>query len=110
MLPPLQTPTKELDVPFLVFVERYATDLLKWDILTFFAHNPNFCATDLVIAQQIGRNVRSIRPDLGDLVLLGVLEQTASRTLQPCYQLTSQPVIRRIILRFSEQLAARSRD
>jgi putative ABC transport system permease protein len=40
----LPLPTKEVDVDFLVFVERYATDLLKWDILTFFAHNPNFCA------------------------------------------------------------------
>ena len=110
MFSSLQPPNKELDVSFLVFVERYATDLLKWDILTFFARNPNFCATDLVIAQKIGRSVRSIRPDLGDLMLLGILEQTDTPSAQPCYRLTGKPDLRRIILKFGEQLAVRLPD
>ena len=36
MSPPLQPPNKEVDVDFLVFVERYATDLLKVGYSNFF--------------------------------------------------------------------------
>lgn len=100
LLPP---PTKEVDVDFLVFVERYATDLLKWDILTFFAHNPNYCAPAAQIAQQIGRSAYSIQPELGDLALLGILEQRHGLAGQPLYQLTHTPPLRRIILKFANQ-------
>ena len=91
MLSPLQSPTKEVDVDFLVFVERYATDLLKWDILTFFADNPNFCTPASNIAQRIGRSIHSVRPELGDLVLLGILDQTKTSDDQTLYQLTKEP-------------------
>ena len=101
----LQPPSKEVDVDFLVFVERYATDLLKWDILTFFARNPDFCAPAAQIAQQIGRNNYPIQPELGDLTLLGILEQSQGQTHQPMYQLTSNPHLRRVILKFAHQLA-----
>ncbi len=101
----LRPPTKEVDVDFLVFVERYATDLLKWDILTFFAHNPNFCAPASQIAQQIRRSAYSVQPELGDLVLLGILKQTPGQGDQPMYQLTQKPQLRRIILKFANQLS-----
>jgi hypothetical protein len=100
LLPP---PTKEVDVDFLVFVERYATDLLKWDILTFFAHNPNYCAPASQIAQQIGRSAYSIQPELGDLALLGILEQRHGLGEQTLYQLTHKPHLRRVILKFASQ-------
>lgn len=108
MFLPLQTPTKELDVPFLVFVERYATDLLRWDILAFFARNPNFCAPEAGIAQQIGRSVHSVRPELGDLALLGILDQLQPEEVQPLYRLTSQPQLRRMILKFADHLVVGS--
>ena len=38
-----QGPGKEVDVALLVFIERYANDLLKWDLISFFAHNPDQC-------------------------------------------------------------------
>lgn len=101
----LRSPTKEVDVDFLVFVERYATDLLKWDILTFFAYNPNFCAPASQIARRIGRSIHSIQPELGDLALLGILEQTQARDDQTAYQLTQTPHLRRVILKFAHQLA-----
>lgn len=100
---PLQPPTKEVDVDFLVFIERYATDLLKWDILALFAHNPNFCASASKIAQRIGRSTHSIQPELGDLALLGILEQLPGEDDQTLYQLTQEPQLRRVILKFANQ-------
>lgn len=97
------TPGKEVDVDFLVFVERYATDLLRWDILTFFAHNPNFSAPAAQIARQIGRSSYSIQPELGDLALLGILEQGQAPGDQITYQLTQTPHLRRVILKFANQ-------
>jgi len=67
-------PEKEVDVDLLVFIERYASDLLKWDIISFFAQNPDLYDTADNIAQHVGRNPRAVRPELGDLVILGILE------------------------------------
>lgn len=100
----LLAPTKEVDVDFLVFVERYATDLLKWDILTLFARNPSFSAPAAQIAQQIGRNTYLVQPELGDLALLGILEQIPGPGDQMLYQLTPKPHLRRVILKFADQL------
>lgn len=86
----LQPPTKEVDVDFLVFVERYATDLLRLDILTFFGHNPDFCGPTSQIAQSIGRRALSIRPELGDLALLGILEEVQSQAGETLYKLTTE--------------------
>ena len=69
----LQPPGKAVDVDFLVFVERNATDLLTMDILTFFGSVPDFAGTTEEIAQQLGRRSQSIRAELGELVLKGVL-------------------------------------
>ncbi len=107
MLAPLQPPTQEVDVAFLVFVERYATDLLKWDILTFFAHNPNFCASAAKIAKCLGRSTHSVRPELGDLALLGILDQTQAQDDQTLYQLTQDPFFRKMTLKFADPLATR---
>lgn len=101
----LQSPTKEIDVAFLVFVERYATDLVKWDILAFFAHHPTVCASAVIISQYLGRSLPSIRPELGDLVLLGILEQLPSPDEQPLYRLTQEPNLRRMTLKFANSLA-----
>lgn len=104
----LLAPTKEVDVDFLVFVERYATDLLKWDILTLFARNPSFSASAAQIARYIGRNAYLIQPELGDLALLGILEQTPGPDNQMLYQLTPKPHLRRVIMKFADQLAEQS--
>ncbi|MDM8532934.1 hypothetical protein QUF63_17355 [Anaerolineales bacterium HSG25] len=90
-------PTKEVDIDFLVFIERYASDLLKWDILTFFATHPDQAYSTEQIAQHVGRNSQSVRPDLGDLTLSGILEQgTADKVT---YKLTESPRFRNIVLK-----------
>jgi hypothetical protein len=102
---PFQPPTKEVDVEFLVFMERYATDLLKWDILAYFAQYPYACVSAAKIAQAIGCSSHSIRPELGDLTLLKVLEHASSTNGQVLYQLTPAPTLRRVISKFANQFS-----
>jgi hypothetical protein len=103
-----ELPTKEVDVDFLVFVERYATDLLKWDLLTFFGHNPDFCDSSAQIAQHLGRNDAVIRPELGDLALLGILDKTQASGGKILYALTKEPHLKNLTLKFANsQLAVR---
>lgn len=109
MLSPLQSPSKEVDVGFLVFVQRYATDLLKWDILSFFAHNPDFCASASQIARQIGRSTHTVLPEVGDLNILGILEQVHTPDHQILYQLTKEPHLRKITLKFADRLKPSTR-
>ena len=96
-----QTPTKQVDIGFLVFIQRYATDLLKWDILTFFAHHPDFCGSLPQIAQHLKRVPHSLQPEIGDLVLLGILVQTRHPDAPTLYQLTSDPHLRQMTLKFA---------
>ncbi len=104
MILPLPLPTKEVDVDFLVFVQRYATDLLRWDILAFFAHHPDARATISQVAQHIGRSPHSIQPEIGDLEMLRILEQTQGPDDETSYQLTTDPHLRRMTLKFANQL------
>jgi len=104
-LAPLQPPTKEVDVDFLVFVERYASDLLKWDILTFFAYHPNFSVSASKVASHIGRSVHSVRPELGDLAMLSILNQEQMPEGQTLYQLTEIPHLREMALKFAYGIA-----
>jgi hypothetical protein len=101
MSPLLQPPTREVDVDFLVFVERYATDLLRLDILTFFGHNPDFCGPTSQIAQYIGRRALSIRPELGDLALLGILEPVQPEAGETLYKLTTAAHLRNMTLKLA---------
>jgi hypothetical protein len=61
-----------------------------------------------LIAEQLGRSSRSIRPELGDLALLGVLEKIPDPNGRILYQLTKDPQLRSLTLKFANsQLAAR---
>lgn len=96
------SPSKEIDIDFLVFVERYATDLLRWDILALFGQNPNIKASVPEIAQRIGRSSPTIRPELGDLVLLGILNRNGAKLgSEPLYQLTEESQFRRMTIKFA---------
>ena len=103
-----QPPTKEIDVEFMVFIERYATDLLKWDILTFFANKSDCCASASKVAAEIGRSARTVRPELGDLVLLGILDQCDLEDGQTLYQLTGNSHLRRMTLKLAGQTGAQA--
>ena len=91
---------KEIDLDLLVFVERYATNLLKWDLLTFFGAYPDDQKTAEEITSQIGRNFRAVRSELGDLVILGVLRKWGVNG-HPLYQLTNDHVLRSQVIKFA---------
>jgi hypothetical protein len=95
-------PSKEVDVDFMVFVERHATDLLRLDILTFWGKHPNFQGTVENIAQKIGRSTQAIRPELGDLALTGILEKQHTSGHHPQYGLCHNPDIRRMVQKLAE--------
>ena len=102
----VQTPRhsgKEVDIDLLVFIERYANDLLKWDLISFFAHNPDLQDTADNVARGIGRDPRVVRSELGDLVILGVLEWEQLDG-DYIYQLTQHPDLRRLALKFVRHL------
>lgn len=96
----LQSPTKEIDVDFLVFVERYASDLLTWDIITFFAHHPDKVVSGNELADLIGHNGQLVRQQLGDLRLVKVLQTAGSSDKGQLYRLTDEARVRKTVLKF----------
>lgn len=98
-----ERPGKEVDIDLLVFVERYASDLLKWDIISFFARNPNLFDTADNVAHRIGRDPRVVRSELGDLVILGVLEWD-NLDGDCIYRLTKRSDLRGLALKFARHL------
>jgi hypothetical protein len=96
-------PRKEIDVDLLVFVERYANDLLKWDLISLFAQNPGLYDTAENVARRIGRNLRVVRSELSDLVVLGVLDW-GKLNGDHLYHLTKHPDLRTQALKFAQHL------
>lgn len=94
---------REVDVELLAFVERYATELLKWDIITFFGRNPYTHDTALSIARFIGRNPHAVTLELGDLAILGLLRQTRANG-ETVYHLTPDRALREVTFRFVGRL------
>ncbi len=99
----LNGPGNEVDIDLLVFIERYANDLLKWDLISFFAQNPDLCGTAEMVARSVGRDPRVVRSELGDLVILEILEWGNLDGSQT-YQLTQRPDLRRLALKFARHL------
>lgn len=96
----LQSPTQEIEVDFLVFVERYASDLLKWDIITFFAHHPDKIVSGSELADLIGHNGQLVRQELGDLRLVNVLQTAGISDKGLLYRLTDEVRVRKTVLKF----------
>ncbi len=93
--------TKEVDIEFLVFVERYVTDLLRWDILACFAKRPDLNASAVTIAELIGRNAPSVYSELGDLALVGILNKIPCPNGQMQYCLADTPRLKEAVLKFA---------
>ena len=98
-----QGPGKEVDIALLVFIERYANDLLKWDLISFFAHNPDLYDTADNVARHVGRNPRVVRAELSDLVMLSILEWDRLNS-DHVYYLTRRPRLRKLALKFAQHL------
>jgi DNA-binding MarR family transcriptional regulator len=90
----------EIDVELLTFVERYATNLARWDLLLYFGQNPTRSDDVDGIAGCIGRFPASVQKELDDLAYLGVL-RTRPNGKGKLYALTRAPQMRRAVLRLA---------
>ncbi len=94
--------TGEIDVELLAFVERYATNLARWDLLLFFGRNPSICDHAPSIAQHLGRHPQSIEKELEDLVYLGVLDSHPNGQ-GLTYQLSHVSAMQRAVIRLAQR-------
>ena len=99
----LNAPINEIDLETFVFVERYVTNLLKWDLLTFFGRHPSAQQTVEEIVQLMGRGYKTIHAEVGDLALLNLLQKVDNLdgSDKARYRLTSDPILRGQVIRFA---------
>jgi DNA-binding MarR family transcriptional regulator len=94
------SPANEVDVELLTFVERYATNLARWDLLVYFGRNPSVCDTAHGIAEHVGRRPHAVQKELDDLTYLGLLRaRHAEQGMQ--YELARTHRTRRTVMRFA---------
>lgn len=98
--------TEEVDLDLLVFIERYATNLLKWDLLSFFGNHPEEKINANEVAKRVGRSYKTVRSELGDLAILELLHKSSENS-QPVYQLTCDSVLRSQVIRFAQNYFTR---
>ncbi len=93
--------SSEVDIELLTFIERYATNLARWDVLVFFGRNPAVSDNADGIAKRIGRRPQSLAKELDDLTFLGVL-RSHSNGNGTTYQLARVPSTRRAVARLAQ--------
>lgn len=93
-------PSNEIDVELLAFMERYATNLARWDLLVYFGRNPSARDTAHGIAAGVGRRTRTVQKELDDLAFLGIL-RAHENGQGMLYELARAPKTRRAIVRFA---------
>jgi len=94
--------SNEVDVELLAFMERYATNLARWDLLVYFGRNPSTRTTAREIAQHVGRRTRIVQKELDDLTYLGIL-RARDNGLGLWYELARARKTRRTIQRFAQR-------
>ncbi len=97
----------EVDVELFTFVERYATSLIRWDLLLFFGTHPRRSITAAELAQEMHRSVKATTKELDDLTYLRVLTRRYTPE-KVTYQLARNGPARRAITRLADY--ARSRN
>ena len=99
---PVRSAPREIDVELLTFVERYATNLVRWDLLVFFGRNPETRDTAAHIATRVGRRSTVVNQELEDLVYLGILNSEPEDPF--CiYHLTPSANVRQALRRLVER-------
>jgi hypothetical protein len=95
----------EVDIELFTFVERYATNLLRWDLLIIFGVNPERGMTVAELGRAVRRSLRATKKELDDLTYLRVLTRryTPEKTT---YHLARKGPARRAVMR----LAAYARE
>lgn len=91
----------EIDLELFTFVERYATNNFRWDLILLFGSQPDSELTTREIADQLHRGVFATIKELDDLTYLRVLVRhyTPERTT---YRLTKRLNVRRTAIRLAD--------
>lgn len=95
----------EIDVELFTFVERYATNLTRLDLLIYFGRHPSMQLNALEIAKRIGRAARSVQKELDDFVYLGILRVNRN-TGNSHYGLTRASATRRAVVRLAREYSS----
>ncbi|MGE5139320.1 MAG: hypothetical protein ACM3JD_07660 [Rudaea sp.] len=90
----------EIDVELFTFVERYATNPVRWDVLLFFGLHPDRRVTIHELARLMRRTVRATTKELDDLSYLGVLRRRYTPD-KVTYQLNRRGTSRRAVKRLA---------
>ncbi len=89
----------DIDPRLLDFIRTKVNSFIKWDLVRFFHDNPHTTDTAEGIARYTGRDVRTVEPELQQLVQAEVLEATALNDLT-VYTLATSADLRRLIDKF----------
>ncbi len=90
----------EIDLELFTFVERYAINNLRWDLILMFGDQPDSELTSQEIAAKLRRTVFATTKELDDLTYLRLLVRryTPERTT---YRLTKRANLRRSAVRLA---------
>ena len=89
----------DIDPRLLEFIRTKVNSFIKWDLVRFFHDNPHTTDTAEGIARYTGRDVRTVEPELQQLVQAEVLDATALNDLT-VYTLATSADLRRLIDKF----------
>ncbi len=89
----------DMDPRLLDFIRTKVNSFIKWDLVRFFHDNPHTTDTAEGIARYTGRDLRTVEPELHDLVDSGVLQTTDLDDIT-VYTLATDTDTRRLINKF----------
>ncbi len=90
----------EVDVELFTFIERYATNLIRWDLLLYFGQHPRGPMEPAEMAREIHRSLKATTKELDDLTYLGVLTRHY-RPEKVTYRLSRRGRIRNAVVRLA---------
>jgi len=93
----------EVDLQLLTFIEQYASNPIRSEILQFLGAHPERCLSAQEVAEGIGRSHRLVRLELYELSLLQVV-RAIGHNGQMCYRLSKDQTVRDLVARFAAAL------
>ncbi len=90
----------EVDIELFTFVERYATNLVRWDLLLFFGRHPRRAITPVELAHEVHRSLKATAKELDDLTYLRVLIRRYTPQ-KVTYRLVNRGPARRTVMRLA---------
>jgi hypothetical protein len=86
----------DIDPNLLEFIRTKVNSFIKWDLVRFFHDNPHTTDTAEGIARYTGRDIRSIEPELNQLVQASILQSSPLNDLT-IYTLAADAETRKLI-------------